>query len=110
MREQKAKLEVELANLAAAVAEHGHSASLLGAIAQRESQLREITDRLLSAGKGSIEADLAETRRFMTAQFVRSTEAADQDVALAQADLGKHVSRITMKPDLERRHYTAIAE
>jgi DNA invertase Pin-like site-specific DNA recombinase len=66
MREQKAKLEGELANLTAAVAEHGHSNALLSAIAEREVQVQEITDRLLSAGKGSIEADLMEIRRFVT--------------------------------------------
>jgi site-specific DNA recombinase len=110
MREQKAKLEGELANLTAAVAERGHSNALLSAIAQREVQLQEITDKLLSAGKGSIEADLVEIRQFVTEHLCDVRSLLHEDVALARAELGKRVSRIMMKPDLHRRHYTAIGE
>src|SRR5262249_8875569 len=52
----------------------------------------------------------AEIRRFVTEQLCNLRNLLYQDVALARTELGKHVSRITMKPDLERRHYTAIGE
>ena len=63
MREQKEKLESELRRLTAAIAEQGHSSFLLDAIAERENKLREITDRLLSGGVGSVEAQVADIRR-----------------------------------------------
>ena len=110
MRQQKAKLEGEIANLTAAIAEAGHSKALLSAVAQREAQLEEITTRVLSVGKGSIEADLAEIRRFVTEQLADVRTLLQKDVAQARAELGKHITEITMEPDTTNGHYTASGE
>jgi site-specific DNA recombinase len=111
MREQKAKLESEIANLTAAVAAAGHSPALLSALAEREGELQVITDRLLSEGKGSIEADLEEMRRLVIERVGDLRRLlSNKDVALARTELGKHVTPMTMEPDLVRRHYTAKGE
>src|SRR5205814_3359704 len=107
MREQKEKLESELRRLTAAIAEQGHSSFLLAAIAEREGKLREITDRLLSGGGGSVEAQVADIRRFVTERLSDLRKLLYSDVALARAELGKHVSEIRMEPDLTERHYVA---
>src|SRR5947207_13354854 len=92
MREQKEKLESELRRLTSAIAEQGHSSFLLAAIAEREGKLREITDRLLSGGVGSVEAQVADIRRFVAERLSDLRKLLYRDVALARAELGKHVT------------------
>ena len=49
MRQRKEKLEAEIQNFMDAIAEHGHSKSMLEQIAVREREVSVITDRLLAA-------------------------------------------------------------
>ncbi len=98
VRERKALLEQELRRLTAAVAEIGHSAFLVQAIAERERELAEISRRLLSEAPGSIEAEFSEIREFVTKRLGDVRRLLYTDVALARTELGKHVSKIRMIP------------
>jgi hypothetical protein len=110
LSKEKVKLEVEITNLTAAVAAAGHSSALLSALAQREDELRDINDRLQYERKGSIEGDLSEMRRFVTEQLGDLRKLLYQDVAQARTYLGRHLPQITLKPDLEQRHYIACGD
>ena len=110
MQARKAQLEAELQRLTDAIAEQGHSAFLLKAISDRESELQEITERLLSEKQGSIEQDIGEVRRFVSERLSNLRNLLFKDVALARAELSKHVTEIRMEPNLTERHYTAMGE
>lgn len=124
LRGRKVKLEAEIGNLTAAVAESGHSPALLRAIAQREDDLRSITDRLLSEGEDSIEKDLAGLKALVTERIdkleqligISPTDGANEPyqetrarrIAMGREELRKHLRRaVTMEPDSARRHYIA---
>src|SRR5262245_14429284 len=63
MRDRKQQLEGELGRLTAAVAASGHSDFLLAAIADRERELRGITDRLLASQGDTLESQLSGIRK-----------------------------------------------
>ena len=84
--------------MAAGIAEGGHSSFLLEAIAERERELREITARLLSEEAGSVEAQIADIRRFVTERLRNLPELLAGDVPQARAELAKHVDEIRMVP------------
>ena len=58
LRRRKRKLEAELQRLTKAVAEGGHSTFLLEGIAERESELRSLTQTLIAGEPGSIQSSL----------------------------------------------------
>src|SRR6267143_2965849 len=62
MRQRKTRLEAEVRRLVSAVAESGHSKSLLEEIGRKEAELQGITDGLLSATPKSIESRIGEIR------------------------------------------------
>jgi hypothetical protein len=66
MRLRKTRLEAEVHRLVCAVADSGHSKSLLEEIGRKEAELLSITDRLLSATPESIESRVREIRSFVT--------------------------------------------
>ena len=112
-RERKAVLEAELGRLWAVVASGGEFQSLRAQIAQRDAQLREITDRTLSPGPGSVEADLAEIRTFVTKSLRDLPGLLNQDTSAARAWLAQHVTNITMTPTQTadgKRFYRASGE
>ena len=112
LRRQKSELETELRHLTAAVAECGHSASLLEAIAERESKLRTITDRLLAGESGSIQSSLDDFGKFVHARLKNVRELLYSDVERARIELSCHVDRIIMRPQegAGSRHYVATGE
>jgi site-specific DNA recombinase len=92
MRQQKTRLQAEVRRLVSAVAESGHSKSLLEEIGRKEAELQAIADRLLSATPESIESRVGEIR-----SFVRSGLNDLRDLlSLARAELLKHSGEITM--------------
>jgi site-specific DNA recombinase len=112
-RERKAVLEAELGRLWAVVASGSEFQSLRAQIAQRDAELREITDRTLSPGPGSVEADLAEIRTFVTKSLRDLPGLLNQDTSAARAWLAQHVSKITMTPTQGidgKRFYRASGE
>ena len=98
MAERKSQLETELGRLVAAVAEGGHSSFLLSAIEERETQLREMTEKLLSSQPGSLDAELIQIRRFVSERLLDLRKLLHTDVAVARTELGKHVSEVKMTP------------
>ena len=112
-RGRKRSLEIELRRLTETAALTGPSAFLVEAINDREQELRQITDRLLSAGPESIDSRLAEIRLFVTKKLsdirglLSRQETADPEAV--RRELRKHVSEIKMtpQPGAKRPHYLA---
>ena len=112
-RERKATLEAELGRLWQVIASGGEFQSLRQQIAERDAELRGITDRLLSPGPGSLEADLGEIRKFVTKSLRDLPGILSRDVPAARAWLAQHVSKITMTPTQTaagKRYYRASGE
>jgi site-specific DNA recombinase len=109
MRQRKTRLEAEVRRLVSAVAECGHSKSLLEEIGRKEAELQAIVDRLLSTTPESIESRVGEIRNFVASRLTNLRDQLRKDTALARTELLKHSSEITMTPhrDSERRFYVA---
>jgi hypothetical protein len=97
-RERKSQLELELRRLAEAVALQDTSGFLLEALAERERELRKITDCLLEAGPWSANTELSDIRKFVAGRLADLRTLLSKDVSLARIDLAKHVKEIRMKP------------
>ncbi len=110
MRERKEQLEKEVHRLTTAVAEGGHSKFLLKAFADREQELREITERLLSTGQGSIDVQVSEILRSLTERLSNLRKVLYGDVALARAELAKHFTAIRMTPHQSEQGRFYVAE
>jgi hypothetical protein len=107
MRQRKTRLEAEVRRLVSAVAESGHSKSLLEEIGRKEAELQGIADRLLSATPESIESRVGEIRSFVRSGLNDLRDLLRKDTALARTELLKHSSEITMMPDPTRSFYIA---
>jgi site-specific DNA recombinase len=104
-QERKKELEEQLRRLTAAVAEGGHSAFLLNAIAERERALADL-ERLSAAGEDGFTQDSEERRRFALEQLAALPELLSSDVPRARAELARHVTQITMTPtETDGRRY-----
>jgi hypothetical protein len=106
-RQRKIKLDAEVRRLVSAVAESGHSKSILEEIGRKEAELQSVTDRLLPATPESIESRVGEIRNFVMVGLTDLCDLLRKDAALARAEILKHSSGITMMPDLKRRIYVA---
>ncbi len=86
---------------------------LIQAINEREQELRQITDKLLSTGPESIDSRLDEIRLFVTKKLsdIRELLARHEsaDPVAVRTELRKHVSeiRMTPQPGARRPHYLA---
>lgn len=110
MRKRKGELDREIQNLGAAIAEHGHSPHLLQQLAVRESEASAITDRLLSATPGSIDARLGEIREFVEKGISDLRGLLNRDVMLAKAALRKHLDELRMIPTESDEAWYYVAE
>jgi hypothetical protein len=109
MRERKSKIEAELGRLTATAAQTGPSAFLVEAINDRERQLRDITERLLSAGPGSLESHLSGIRQFVAKRLSDLQGLLSGETTLARAEIKKHLEEIRMTPQYGegKPHYLA---
>ena len=105
---RKKELDQELTRLTAAVAESGHSPTLLHAIADRERELSEIETTLRQEGDGFGKSS-DELQQFALKRLCSLPDLLSCHVARARAELAKHVTQIMMHPAEQdgRRHYTA---
>jgi hypothetical protein len=71
LREEKQRIESEIANLVESVATGKGSASVMAAIVDREKKIREITDRLIEPGPESFEEKLDDLRAFALQRLCR---------------------------------------
>ena len=110
MRERKRQLESEVQRLTKAVAEGGHSKFLLEAISERERELQGITERLLSTGAGSVDAQVSEIQQFVTERLADLRKLLYGNVELARAELAKHVTEIRMIPHRTEQKGFYVAE
>ena len=111
-RERKASLELELDRLWRLAAQGCAFDSLQAQIAQRERDHREITNRLLSIGPGSVESQLHEIRRFVDKSLTDIRAMLRRDIPTARAEFAKHVKEIRMSPQQVEgiRFYVAEGE
>ena len=111
-RERKKHLEYQLQRLAAAVAEGGHSSSLLQAIAERDKELLEVNERLLPLDSRPADTQIGELRQFVARRLADLRQLLYSDVTRARAELMRHVREIRMIPQgtNEERHYAAVGE
>jgi hypothetical protein len=107
------RLQLELRRLTETAALAGPSTFLIQAINEREQELRQITDKLLSTGPESIDSRLAEIRLFVIKKLsdIRELLARHEtaDPVAVRTELRKHVSeiRMTPQPGARRPHYLA---
>ena len=97
--------------LTAAVAEAGHSTSLLGATEERERELVQVNVARKQSDKRS-SANPQQLREFALERLSKLPELLSLDVQLARADLSRHVHYITLKPSESNgdRHYPCFGE
>ncbi len=92
----------------------GPSAFLVQAINERDQELPQITDRLLSTGPESVDARLGEIRLLVNKQLsdirrlLSKHEAVDP--ATVRTELRKHVSEIRMNPQPGNKRSHDVAE
>jgi chromosome segregation ATPase len=111
MRERKAKLEVELKGLVDAIAAGASYNSISAGIAEREDELRSITDKLLEPRPGSLRAKLDELRTFAVSRLAKIREllAHPESVEKAHEALAESVGRLTLEPTWENGKGTYLA-
>ena len=109
MRQRRAALEGELRRLTDAMAVHGFSDSLSGAIRKRETELAELTSRLSDESLESVINKIEEIRKFVTGRLNDIPGLLRSDVARARTELAKHVTEIRMIPHRSgsERYYVA---
>ena len=110
LRRRKEQLGTEIRRLTDAIAQGGPLDSLLSELASRESELKVITIRLLSANGSSIDDRLQEIRQFVTNRVTNLRRLLSRDTALAKSDLQSHITEIRMMPTEDGREWYYIAE
>ena len=100
LRERKQDLELELKRLTDSIAQGKQSQSIMNAIAEREEELRSITDRLIEPAPGSIRAKLEDLREFAVARLTKIREllAHPENVQKAHEALVERVGQMTLEP------------
>ena len=105
----KIELVEQLQRLTTAVAQSGHSASLLQAIAEREQELAEIEKSLCPEGANG-RSSVEEMRQFAVAQLSALPELLSSDVARARSELSRHIDFVKMTPTEEDGNRRYICE
>src|SRR6266849_8268969 len=91
------ELREQLQRLAGAVAQSGHSASLLQAIAEREQELAEIEKSLgQERASGSLQAE--ELRQFAITRLAALPKLLCSDISRARSELALHIDSVKMTP------------
>ena len=96
--EQKRKVQAELSRLVTAVADGGHSPSLIGAIEQRERELQNFDEQLNACGPELQRMQPADVTEFVTNRLAKLCDLLNSDVTRARAELLRHVSEIRLVP------------
>jgi DNA invertase Pin-like site-specific DNA recombinase len=106
-RKRETVLQRELKNLWAAVAKGGDFDSLKDEIAERDRELKAIRERVLTAGRDSVDAEIAGIRDYVIKSLVDLKGLLSLDIPAAKAWLAEHIGEdgIVMTPAGE--HYVA---
>jgi site-specific DNA recombinase len=110
MRQRKTRLEAEVRHLVSAVAESGHSRSILEEIGRKEAEIQGIADGLLLATPKSIDSRIGEIRNFVATGLKDLRDLLRKDTELARTELLKHSSEITMTPHRDRTRQFYVAD
>jgi hypothetical protein len=100
MRGRKLQLEAELTRLANAIAEGQQPQTLMEAIAEREAEVREITNELFEPGPDSLQATLEALREFAITRLAKIRELISHPecIDLARAVLAEHFGTFMPEP------------
>jgi site-specific DNA recombinase len=99
MQLRKQLVEQELMRLAAAIAESGHSRFVLDAMAEREREVDQLTQRLQMLKQGNVEQHPGSIREFVKTRLSDLLGLLNTDTARARAELAKHTTAIRMIPE-----------
>ena len=106
---RKNELQEQLQRLTGAVAQSGHSGSLLQAIAEREQELGEIEKSLYQDdANGSLQT--GELRQFAITRLAALPELLGSDVSRARAELARHIDSVKMTPTEEDGNRRYVCE
>ena len=93
---RKNELREQLQRLTGAVAQSGHSASLLQAIAEREQELAELESLCQEAANGSCGTE--DLRKFAITRLSALPELLCSDISRARSELALHIDSVKMTP------------
>jgi site-specific DNA recombinase len=105
---RKNELQEQLQRLTEAVAQSGHSASLLQAIAEREQELAEIEKSLCQEGANRSQAE--ELRQFAITRLSALPELLCSDISRARSELSRHIDSVKMTPTEEDGNRRYVCE
>ena len=101
IEKRKCELECELANLTRVIASGQMSPTIMTAIAEREREIAEITERVISSNEDSIKTRIASMRTIAKAKLKDLCGLLSGDVIVARAALLRHVEKIEMEANGE---------
>jgi len=99
LEEERAKLQAQTGRLAEAIAEAGHSPSLLSHLATIEAKLRHVNQQITAHWTLPRSATTEETRSFVLENVMRLWGLLRGDVSRASAALMKHVGQLVLTPE-----------
>lgn len=99
MQSRKRELEGELANLTRALASGQLSPTIMAAITDREREVSEITECVVSSSENSIKTRVAAMRTTAKSKLKDLRSLLGGDVTVARTALLNHVDRIQMRAD-----------
>ena len=106
---RKNELEEQLQRLTGAVAQSGHSSSLLQAIAEREQELAEIEKSLGQEGaNGNLQT--GELRQFAITRLSALPKLLCSDISRARSELARHIDSVKMTPTEEDGNRRYVCE
>jgi site-specific DNA recombinase len=99
LREEKQRIEMELKRLVEMIATGSGSQSVMAAITERETRLREITNQAVEPGPGSVQEKLDELRAFAISRLDRLRDVLADPKAIheARALLAERVGKFTLE-------------
>ncbi len=97
LHQRKAVLETEVANLTKVIAAGQVSPAIMAAISDREREVAEITERVISSNEDSVKSRIAGMREIAKEKLKDLKGLLGKDVVVARAALLKHVQRIEME-------------
>ena len=110
MRQRKEKLDGEIQKFMSAIAEHGHSKSMLEQVSIREKEVAFITDRLLASTPDSMQSRIEEVKLLVERGISDLRNLLNENPSLAKAELHRHLGEIRMIPANDGKNWNYDAE
>jgi len=99
LRDERPRIEAELRRLVESIAVGNGSPTVMAAITEREARLREIMNRVIEPGPGSLQEKLEELRTFAVSRLTRLRELLTNPGAIheARALLAEQIGKFTLE-------------